>query len=111
LLSLVVADKNGVTCIVKKIFRDLMLFQFINVLLQTLIAKSHDLLREEIVSVIYNMVSVDFAAFHKSFLPSFVDSVDSLSVQQKTLLLSNFSTAHVSLHYQGGTLHNIHAYE
>lgn len=79
-----------------------MLFQFINVLLQTLIAKSHDLLREEIVSVIYNMVSVDFAAFHKSFLPSFVDSVDSLSVQQKTLLLSNFSTAHVSLHYQGG---------
>ena len=73
-----------------------MLFQFVNVLLQALIAKSHDLLREEIMSVIYNMVSVDFLAFHKSFLPSFVDSIDTLTVQQKSLLLSNFSSANVS---------------
>ena len=46
------------------IFHNHMLLQFINVLFQALVYRSHDLLQEEITITIYNMASVDFEKFY-----------------------------------------------
>uniref|UniRef100_A0A803TCQ5 Importin N-terminal domain-containing protein n=1 Tax=Anolis carolinensis TaxID=28377 RepID=A0A803TCQ5_ANOCA len=74
----------------KKIFRTAMLFQFVNVLLQVLVHKSHDLLQEEIGIAIYNMASVDFDSFYSVFLPEFLASCDGVDANQKSVLGRNF---------------------
>lgn len=74
----------------KKIFRTTMLFQFVNVLLQVLVHKSHDLLQEEIGIAIYNMASVDFDGFFAAFLPEFLTSCDGVDANQKSVLGRNF---------------------
>ena len=74
-----------------------MLAQFVSVLLQVLLAKSHALLSEEIGIVLYNMASVDFNAFFTSFLPHFLSSCDGLDENQKATLALNFSTESVSI--------------
>ncbi|KAM8798588.1 exportin-6 isoform 3-T3 [Eudromia elegans] len=74
----------------KKIFRTTMLFQFVNVLLQVLVHKSHDLLQEEIGIAIYNMASVDFDGFYSAFLPEFLASCDGVDSNQKNVLGRNF---------------------
>ncbi|KAM8779604.1 exportin-6 [Rhynchonycteris naso] len=74
----------------KKIFRSTMLFQFVNVLLQVLVHKSHDLLQEEIGIAIYNMASVDFDGFFAAFLPEFLTSCDGVDANQKNVLGRNF---------------------
>ncbi|ERE71046.1 exportin-6-like protein [Cricetulus griseus] len=74
----------------KKIFRTTMLFQFVNVLLQVLVHKSHDLLQEEIGIAIYNMASVDFDSFFAAFLPEFLTSCDGVNANQKNVLGQNF---------------------
>ncbi|XP_068003432.1 exportin-6 isoform X3 [Melanerpes formicivorus] len=74
----------------KKIFRTTMLFQFINVLLQVLVHKSHDLLQEEIGIATYNMASVDFDGFYSAFLPEFLASCDGVDSNQKNVLGRNF---------------------
>lgn len=74
----------------QKIFRTTMLFQFVNVLLQVLVHKSHDLLQEEIGIAIYNMASVDFDGFFAAFLPEFLSSCDGVDANQKNVLGRNF---------------------
>lgn len=74
----------------QKIFRTTMLFQFVNVLLQVLVHKSHDLLQEEIGIAIYNMASVDFDGFFAAFLPEFLTSCDGVDANQKNVLGRNF---------------------
>ncbi|XP_068003431.1 exportin-6 isoform X2 [Melanerpes formicivorus] len=74
----------------QKIFRTTMLFQFINVLLQVLVHKSHDLLQEEIGIATYNMASVDFDGFYSAFLPEFLASCDGVDSNQKNVLGRNF---------------------
>ncbi|XP_048407891.2 exportin-6 isoform X2 [Stegostoma tigrinum] len=74
----------------QKIFRTTMLFQFINVLLQVLVHKSHDLLQEEIGIAVYNMASVDFNSFYTVFLPQFLGSCDGVDSNQRTVLGRNF---------------------
>ncbi|KAK2097771.1 Exportin-6 [Saguinus oedipus] len=74
----------------QKIFRTAMLFQFVNVLLQVLVHKSHDLLQEEIGIAIYNMASVDFDGFFAAFLPEFLTSCDGVDANQKSVLGRNF---------------------
>uniref|UniRef100_A0A8C5JWF7 Exportin 6 n=1 Tax=Junco hyemalis TaxID=40217 RepID=A0A8C5JWF7_JUNHY len=74
----------------KKIFRTTMLFQFVNVLLQVLVHKSHDLLQEEIGIATYNMASVDFDGFYSAFLPEFLASCDGVDSNQKNVLGRNF---------------------
>uniref|UniRef100_A0A8C5WGK7 Exportin 6 n=1 Tax=Leptobrachium leishanense TaxID=445787 RepID=A0A8C5WGK7_9ANUR len=74
----------------KKLFRAEMLPQFVSVLLQVLIHKSHDLLQEEIGIAIYNMASVDFSTFFSSFLPEFLGSCQGLDSGQKNVLARNF---------------------
>lgn len=74
----------------QKIFRTTMLFQFVNVLLQVLVHKSHDLLQEEIGIATYNMASVDFDGFYSAFLPEFLASCDGVDSNQKNVLARNF---------------------
>ena len=69
----------------QKIFLTTMLFQFVNVLLQVLVHKSHDLLQEEIGIAIYNMASVDFDGFFAAFLPEFLTSCEGVDANQKNV--------------------------
>ncbi|MEE6497274.1 hypothetical protein FKM82_002687 [Ascaphus truei] len=74
----------------KKLFRAGMLSQFVSVLLQVLIHKSHDLLQEEIGIAVYNMASVDFSTFFSAFLPEFLTGCQGLDSNQKGVLARNF---------------------
>ncbi|XP_052267006.1 exportin-6-like [Dreissena polymorpha] len=74
----------------KPIFYSGMQTQFMNVLLQVLVHKSHDLLQEEIVVTVYNMASVDFDRFYGEFLPQFLTGCERLDGTQKNMLTSNF---------------------
>lgn len=73
--------------------------QFLKVLLQVLINKSHDLLQEEIVISVYNMAAVDFDAFFGKFLPEFLTSVDGIDNSQKSVLAKNFKIDRVSFNH------------
>uniref|UniRef100_A0A3B4FKQ4 Exportin 6 n=1 Tax=Pundamilia nyererei TaxID=303518 RepID=A0A3B4FKQ4_9CICH len=74
----------------RKLFRTSMLFHFINVLLQVLLHKSHDLLQEEITLAIYNMASVDFDAFYSAFMPEFLNGCHGVDSSQRAVLARNF---------------------
>uniref|UniRef100_A0A3Q1FV37 Exportin 6 n=1 Tax=Acanthochromis polyacanthus TaxID=80966 RepID=A0A3Q1FV37_9TELE len=74
----------------RKLFRTSMLFHFINVLLQVLLHKSHDLLQEEITLAIYNMASVDFDAFYSAFMPEFLNGCQGVDTSQRAALARNF---------------------
>ncbi|XP_038064327.1 exportin-6-like isoform X1 [Patiria miniata] len=74
----------------KKIFRDLMLYSFLNVFLQVMLHKSHDLLQEEIVVTVYNMAAVDFHNFFGTFLLQFLQSFDGLDGNQRQTLECNY---------------------
>ncbi|KAI4881308.1 hypothetical protein NFI96_029925 [Prochilodus magdalenae] len=75
----------------RKLFRSSMLFHFINVLLQVLLHKSHDLLQDDITLALYNMAAVDFQAFYSSFLPEFLNGCQGLDPHQRTTLARNFT--------------------
>uniref|UniRef100_A0A673JZR1 Exportin-6 n=1 Tax=Sinocyclocheilus rhinocerous TaxID=307959 RepID=A0A673JZR1_9TELE len=75
----------------RKLFRNTMLFHFINVLLQVLLHKSHDLLQDDITLALYNMAAVDFPAFYSSFLPEFLNGCQGLDHHQRTTLARNFT--------------------
>ncbi|XP_023654269.1 exportin-6 [Paramormyrops kingsleyae] len=74
----------------KKLFRTSMLFHFINVLLQVLVHKGHDLLQDEIVLAVYNMASVDFDSFYSAFMPEFLSSCQGVDANQRSVLGRNF---------------------
>ncbi|RXG53590.1 Exportin-6 [Armadillidium vulgare] len=74
----------------KAAFKTSMLGQFITVLLQILIHKSHEILQEEITLTIYNMASVDFEGFFCAFLPHFLQEAEGLTESQKLNLKENF---------------------
>ena len=61
-----------------------------NVLLQVLVHKPHDLLQEEIGIAIYSVASVDFDGFFAAFLPEFLTSCDGVHANQKNVLGRNF---------------------
>lgn len=74
----------------QKIFKEVMLAQFLNVLIQVLVHKSHDLLQEEIAITVYNMASVDFDGFYANFLPHLLTMCEGLDDNQKAILAANF---------------------
>ncbi|XP_052781970.1 exportin-6-like isoform X2 [Mya arenaria] len=74
----------------KPVFYTGMQIQFMNVLLQVLVHKSHDLLQEEIVVTVYNMAAVNFERFYGEFLPQFLSGCEGIVASQKTMLSSNF---------------------
>lgn len=73
-----------------------MLLHFINVLLQVLLHKSHDLLQEEITVAIYNMASVDFDAFYSAFMPEFLNGCQGVDTNQRAVLARNFKLERVT---------------
>lgn len=74
-----------------------MLFHFINVLLQVLLHKSHDLLQEEMTVAIYNMASVDFDAFYSAFMPEFLGGCQGVDAGQRAVLARNFKLERVKM--------------
>ena len=87
-------EKLSIFC-PQQIFRGVMVHQFLKVLLQVLVQKSHDLLQEEIVISVYNMAAVDFDAFFSDFLPTFLASVEGIDDRQKAILAENFQVNRV----------------
>lgn len=85
-----------------------MLFHFINVLLQVLLHKSHDLLQEEITVAIYNMASVDFDAFYSAFMPEFLNGCQGVDTNQRAVLARNFKLERVRTRLTNHTLHYFH---
>ena len=75
----------------QRIFKESMLLQFVNVFLQALVFRSHDLLQEEITITLYNMAAVDFDSFYSAFLPQFLGGCEGLTDSQKTELGNNFT--------------------
>lgn len=75
----------------KKLFQSSMLFHFINVLLQVLLHKSHDLLQDDITVAVYNMAAVNFHTFYSSFLPEFLNGCQGLDPHQRATLARSFT--------------------
>ncbi|XP_017775704.1 PREDICTED: exportin-6-B isoform X2 [Nicrophorus vespilloides] len=75
----------------KGLFRDHLLSQFLTVLLQTLLDKSHNLLTDDILYALYNMSAVNFQGFFTTFLQQFLQNLEGLSAQQKDNLRNNFA--------------------
>lgn len=89
------------------IFKDVMLLQFVNVFLQALVYRSHDLLQEEITITLYNMAAVDFDSFYSAFLPRFLGGCEGLTESQKSELGKNFTPDKVCTTRQNKDLHKI----
>ncbi|XP_076821839.1 exportin-6-like [Clavelina lepadiformis] len=66
------------------------LFQFVNVLIQALVLKSHDLLQDDVCTVVYNMSSVDFNFFHSHFIQQFLHNSHGVTQDQKNTLYQAF---------------------
>lgn len=88
------------------IFYEGMQSQFMTVLLQVLVHKSHDLLQEEIVVTIYNMASVEFNRFYSEYLPQFLSECEGLDDSQKAVLAANFKLEKVNSWSHGGIWQN-----
>ena len=67
------------------------------VLMQVLMHKTHDLLKEEIILAIYHMANVDFGAFFKQFLPEFLSKMEDLDANQREKLQLTFNEEIVSI--------------
>ena len=78
------------------IFREMLLSQFISVLLHVLIQRTHNLLRDEIGNALYNMAAVDFDGFYSQFLPNFLNVTENVDDCQNLLLLQIFRSEKVS---------------
>ncbi|ODM99355.1 Exportin-6 [Orchesella cincta] len=67
--------------------------QFMTLFFQILIQKSHDLLREEIATVLFEMASVNYDRFCKDFLPQTVSmNFPQLTMEYRVILVDKFST-------------------
>ena len=74
----------------KTVFKETLLAEFLSVFLKVLIAKSHNLLKEEIAAAIFNMGSTDFPTFFGKFVPQFLVGVDNLDDNQRHILTGSF---------------------
>lgn len=74
-----------------------MLGQFLNVLLQTMLDRTHHLLNEDIMHAFYNMAAVSFSQFFDRFLTQYIDNLDRLTGHQRNTLRNNFSHSTVSI--------------
>lgn len=67
-----------------------MLASFLQVLLNALIDKSHNLLQEEIIQAVYSMVASNFDAYFAQFIPTFLMNLSGLTDHQKSQLHQNY---------------------
>jgi len=75
----------------KIIFQSTMLISFLQVLLNSLIQKSHALLQDEIISAVYSMVSSNFDVFFNQFIPHFLMNTKGLTDRQRSQLHDNYN--------------------
>ena len=81
----------------KPAFVESLIEHFLTVLLQVILNKSHDLLKEEIILAIYHMATVDFNAFFKQFLPQYLTNVMDIDDNQREKLQQCFKEEIVSI--------------
>ena len=74
----------------RAVFREELLAEFLTVLIRVLVAKSHNLLREDIGAAVFGLASVDLAAFHSAFLPSLLAGLEGLDDSQRQGLALGF---------------------
>lgn len=74
----------------RPVFGETLLAEFLTVFLQVLVAKSHNLLREEIGLTVYNMAATDFPGFFSNFLPAFLTATGQLDDNQRQILAAAF---------------------
>ena len=74
----------------KQVFKESFLADFLSVFLRALINKSHNLLKEDIGTAIFNMSSTDFSVFFSKFIPQFLSDVAHLDDNQRQILANNF---------------------
>ncbi|KAG8298855.1 Exportin-6 [Homalodisca vitripennis] len=73
----------------RELFRTQFLPEYLTLLLNTLILKTHALRADEIATAIFNMASVDFETFYLFFLPHFLDHTTGLDSNQRMVLRRN----------------------
>ncbi len=73
-----------------------MLYPLLQLLLQVLVQKTHNILQDEVCSCIYSMAAVDFSFYHHEFLVKFVANVEDLTAEQQKELLNNCKPVEVS---------------
>lgn len=72
--------------IFQDLFRSAFLGEFLTVLMNNLVEKSHALLEDEIATAVYNMAAVDFNTYFNSFLPHFLSQTSGLDSYQREML-------------------------
>ena len=73
-----------------------MLSTFLDVLLNSLVNQSHDLLKEDIIITIHTMASVDLRAFNGEFMQHFLLRAQGLTDHQKSDMLEAFQNQEVN---------------
>ena len=73
-----------------------MLSDFMRILMEAFVSRSHDLLQEEIVGVVFGMAAVDFDLFHRDFIPHFLLCIPGLDETQRRLLAEGFRDVKVA---------------
>ena len=86
----------------KPVFKKNLLADFLSVFLRALIAKTHNLLKEEIGTAVYNMSSTDFPVFFGTFIPQFLSGVEQLDDNQRQILADSFQPVTDLPSFQGG---------
>ena len=76
----------------KAMFRTEMRFHFLRVFFEVMLAKSHQLLNDDICTAVYSMASTDFESYFGVFLPQFLESCADLSPEQKAKVGSGVKT-------------------
>ena len=67
-------------------FRRLLLARFLTVLIQTLLHRSHDLLRDDIAAAVHSLAAVDLRGFCEHFVPALLRDTPGLDEQQRVTL-------------------------
>lgn len=68
------------------LFRSAFLGEFLTVLMNNLVEKTHALLVDEIATAVYNMAAVDFNTYFNSFIPHFLSQLSGLDSYQREML-------------------------
>ena len=71
-------------------FKETLLAEFLSVLIQVQVAKSHNLLREEIGVCVFHMATTDLPSFSATFLPSLLRRMEGLDDNQRQCLVGAF---------------------
>ena len=72
-------------------FQRTALLPFANILARSVVTKTHEIWRDEAITALYNLASVQWDSFFSSFLPSFIAQLENVTDDQRRTLLAQFS--------------------